>query len=132
MTEAAQGLMLELGVSRRTANALVVSNFYTAREIVERCPTPEALLLVKHLGEKALAEIAVGLWARAVLLPVPIDKRLVEKIEARLTEIQADARYQSCLKSPAQVQINAPLALIQVSMKSEVATLRWVLGNMQR
>lgn len=53
--------------------------------------------------------------------------RDAKELRARIREIEKDARYQSGLKSPALVQINAPLALIQVSMKAEVQALRWVL-----
>lgn len=47
------------------------------------------------------------------------------EIRARLAEIDADDRYHY---PPALIQINAPLALIQVSMKSEANALAWVLG----
>lgn len=49
-----------------------------------------------------------------------------EKIRARLAEIDADDRYHY---KPAEVQINAPLALVQVSMEAEARALAWVLGE---
>jgi len=49
-------------------------------------------------------------------------------IDTRIKEIKQDSRYKD---KPAQVQINAPLALIQVSMKSEIRALEWVLARMK-
>jgi hypothetical protein len=49
-------------------------------------------------------------------------------IEKRIAEIEADSRYQSGLKNPANIIINAPLALIQLSFESEIQALRWVLA----
>lgn len=46
------------------------------------------------------------------------------QIEQRIAEIRSDERFSY---PPASVQVNAPLALIQVSMKSEVAGLLWAL-----
>lgn len=57
--------------------------------------------------------------------------RSTEEIKARIVAIEADSRYQSGLKSPAQVTINAPLALVQTSLESEVRTLRWVLNEIK-
>ena len=48
------------------------------------------------------------------------------EIRARIADIDADERYHY---PPAQVQINAPLALIQVSMGSEARALAWALGE---
>lgn len=48
-----------------------------------------------------------------------------EQMMKRLAEIDADERYHY---EDAQIQINAPLALIQVSMKAEAKTLAWALG----
>ncbi len=53
--------------------------------------------------------------------------RTEKEIKKRITEIEADSRYQSGLKSPANVIINAPLALIQVSFEAEIKALRWVI-----
>lgn len=52
-----------------------------------------------------------------------------EQIQKRISEIESDSRYQSGLKHPASVVINAPLAMIQVSMESEIRSLRWVIQN---
>ncbi len=52
-----------------------------------------------------------------------------KEIEKKISEIEADARYQSGQNHPATVDINAPLALIQVSLETEIKTLRWVLGE---
>lgn len=48
-----------------------------------------------------------------------------EEIRARLAEIEADERLQ---RPPAKVDINAPLALVQVGLEEASNTLRWVLG----
>ena len=47
------------------------------------------------------------------------------KIESKIAEIRADARY---TYPTANVFSNAPLALIQVEMKAQVRILEWVLG----
>jgi hypothetical protein len=47
------------------------------------------------------------------------------RIKARIAEIKADERYSY---SPANVMVNAPLALIQVEQKSIVAAREWVLS----
>ena len=47
------------------------------------------------------------------------------KIESKIAEIRADARYNY---PAANVFSNAPLALIQVEMKAQVRILEWVLG----
>jgi hypothetical protein len=54
-----------------------------------------------------------------------MNTKIRKQILARIRESTSDSRY----KAPAaQIQINAPLALIQVCMKAEVNALRWVLG----
>lgn len=54
--------------------------------------------------------------------------RKTSEIKAKLAEIESDERYRSYIDhGPAQVQINAPLALVQVSLKAQRATLKWVL-----
>ncbi len=50
-----------------------------------------------------------------------------EVIKARITEIEADDRYKSGQIRPATIDINAPLALIQMGFESELKALRWVL-----
>ncbi len=55
--------------------------------------------------------------------------RTKEEIKKRLQEIEADERYQAGCKHPARVDINAPLALIQMGMEAEHAALTWVLGE---
>ena len=52
-----------------------------------------------------------------------------EQIEKRIREIEADDRYQSGLKHPATIDINAPLALIQLSFEIELKALKWVLST---
>lgn len=47
------------------------------------------------------------------------------EIKARLKEIESDERLHY---PPADVQINAPLALIRVDLKAERRILRWILG----
>lgn len=58
---------------------------------------------------------------RAVARERPSDAELYN----RLALIDADERFHY---PPALVQVNAPLALIQVSMSAEAKALAWVLG----
>ena len=49
-----------------------------------------------------------------------------EEIQKAINMIKNDDRY----KAPcATVQINAPLALVQVELEAKVSTLEWVLKN---
>lgn len=52
-----------------------------------------------------------------------------DQIDKRIDQIEADDRYQSGLKNPATIEINAPLALIQLSYEVEIKALRWVLKD---
>jgi len=52
-----------------------------------------------------------------------------EEIFARIDEIEKDERYLSGLKEKATVDVNAPLALIQLALETELQTLRWVLAT---
>lgn len=47
-----------------------------------------------------------------------------EEVQARLKELEADERLS---QPPATVDINAPLALIQLSLETEIRTLKWAL-----
>ena len=47
------------------------------------------------------------------------------EIEAMISRIEADVRYNY---QPADPFVNAPLALIQVELKGQVAALHWVAG----
>lgn len=51
-----------------------------------------------------------------------------EEIKTQIDVIEADDRYQSGLECPANILINAPLALIQLEMETRHKTLKWVLG----
>jgi len=48
-----------------------------------------------------------------------------EEIEQEITNIEADPRYSY---PDALVEINAPLALIQVAMSAKVGILKWVIS----
>lgn len=48
-----------------------------------------------------------------------------EEILARIAEIEKDERY---LDDPASILINAPLALVQISLETERSTLKKVIG----
>lgn len=48
-------------------------------------------------------------------------------ISKRIAEIESDSRYQSGLTHPATVDVNAPLALIQLALETEVRALKWVI-----
>jgi hypothetical protein len=49
-----------------------------------------------------------------------------EEIRQKIAEIKRDGRYKA---APALVQINAPLALIQVNLKGRLEALQWVLDD---
>lgn len=53
---------------------------------------------------------------------------LKEEIEKRLERIESDERIDY---EPANVEVNAPLALIQVRLTTERDTLKWVLDQME-
>lgn len=48
-----------------------------------------------------------------------------QEIENMIVSIKADERFNY---PPANIEINAPLALIQVDMKAQVRALEWVLS----
>lgn len=48
---------------------------------------------------------------------------LLEEVKKRISEIETDDRYKA---EPANVNINAPLALIQMAMKGQIFVLKWV------
>lgn len=50
------------------------------------------------------------------------EAKILEEIE----KLESDDRLKG---KPALVQINAPLALIQVALKSRIDALKWVLKN---
>jgi len=64
----------------------------------------------------------VGVCAVCVLIVKERDK-LTEWIDKEMNEIDKDERFHY---PPAQVQVNAPLALIQVSMKARHTALKQV------
>ena len=49
----------------------------------------------------------------------------IEEIRAEIERLEEDERYQ---QKPALVEINAPLALIQVEIESRIRTLKWVIN----
>lgn len=55
--------------------------------------------------------------------------KTTKEIQAKIEEICNDDRYPKTRKECATVDVNAPLALIQVSMKAKVAALKWVIEN---
>ena len=55
--------------------------------------------------------------------------KTVEEMQAEIARIEKDDRYLSGLKHPAEIAINAPLALVQLEMEIRIKTLRWVLGE---
>lgn len=54
--------------------------------------------------------------------------KAIAAIKKRIAEIEADERYKSGLEHPATIEINAPLALIQLSFEAEIKALKWVLS----
>lgn len=57
--------------------------------------------------------------------------RTIEEIKEQIQIVEADDRYQSGLKMPATIDINAPLALIQLEMETRIKTLKWVLKGVK-
>ncbi len=55
--------------------------------------------------------------------------RTVEEIKKKIGEIENDGRYQAGKRKPATIDINAPLALCQLVMETQIATLNWVLKD---
>lgn len=53
-----------------------------------------------------------------------IEKAITNKLEERLKEIESDERLSY---ADANILINAPLALIQLELKTKRDTLKWVL-----
>lgn len=51
-----------------------------------------------------------------------------QKIKKRIAELEKDDRF---TQPTASVQINAPLALIQVGIASKIDALQWVLDEMK-
>jgi hypothetical protein len=50
-----------------------------------------------------------------------------EEIRRRIKQIEQDSRFDR--ENPANVQINAPLALQQATMEARLNTLKWLLGE---
>lgn len=48
-----------------------------------------------------------------------------DEIRSRIEKINADERYHA---PAATIEVNAPLALIQAIMETEIRALAWVLG----
>src|SRR6266550_2256663 len=83
---------------------------------------------VEILGGHAHVQDCLSYHRRAIQMPRRPDQ-LKERLSAvnlritkRIKEIEADPRYKA---KCATVEINAPLALIQVSMEAEHAALSW-------
>ncbi len=57
---------------------------------------------------------------------------LTEIIQKRISEIEADSRYQSGMKRPALVEINAPLALVQSNFEGEMRALKWTQAQLAK
>jgi hypothetical protein len=52
--------------------------------------------------------------------------RLEKEIREKIMELESDERHHY---PPAQVMINAPLALIQVEIDAKISALKWTLKN---
>lgn len=52
--------------------------------------------------------------------------KTIGELREQIAKIKSDERFRL---PPATVQVNAPLALLQVDMAAKVGTLRWVLGE---
>ena len=53
---------------------------------------------------------------------------LRQTIKAKIKELKSQCQYK---QKPALVEVNAPLALIQVELTAKVAALEWVLREMK-
>ena len=73
------------------------------------------------LIQTIIGEIVSGAW----------DSKRPSKahILARLRIIEADSRFPKCPDDVAKIEINAPLALIQVQLETEFSTLQKMLGE---
>lgn len=58
--------------------------------------------------------------------------RTPDEIKTEIARIQAQDTYKSGQKHPATIDINAPLALVQLEQETEIKTLRWVLNENER
>ena len=58
-----------------------------------------------------------------------IREEMIEKVDKRIADIEADSRYQ---RQSATIEENAPLALIQLEMETEIRILRWVSKNLKQ
>ena len=61
-----------------------------------------------------------------LLQPFQVRKRfedICEFLSSQIVEIEADSRYRD---KPALIQVNAPLALIQVEMKAKLVVLKQI------
>ena len=53
--------------------------------------------------------------------------KTTEEIKQRIAVIENDDRYISGQEHPATIDVNAPLALIQLSLEVELKALKWIL-----
>ena len=53
-------------------------------------------------------------------------KKMLTDVLTNIALIENDDRYKSYLEKPAQIMINAPLALIQVDLVSRLTNLEWM------
>jgi hypothetical protein len=51
----------------------------------------------------------------------------LEEIKNKIKTIESDSRYIAGIKRPANVNVNAPLALIQMGISGELNALKWVI-----
>ena len=54
--------------------------------------------------------------------------RTIQEIKNELRELKNDVRHK---QKPALVQVNAPLALIQVEIDAKIAALEWVIRTVK-
>jgi hypothetical protein len=63
-----------------------------------------------------------------ILAAIKKSRRLRDFIDSEIVRIEVDSRYQA---KPALVQVNAPLALIQVEMKARRQALREIRAQLE-
>lgn len=100
-------------------------NFIGYVERGQQCPSAESLVRIAAALDVEVGDLINADKGRSRRARRDVS-RSTEEIEAMIARIEADDRYNS---PPANVAINAPLALIQVELKATAGALRWMLGE---
>lgn len=71
----------------------------------------------------------VGIWEEKKFISI---SGLTQELKNRIAEIKSDDRYPTKENPGATIQVNAPLALIQLSMESAVSELQLCIVELQK